>query len=65
MRSLRTNTEVSSIRTGTLEHACQRYDLGRNTMRKVAEDAGAVIKIGRCVRINFDRVDHYMETISK
>ena len=65
MRALSNYAADKGSRTGTLEHACQRYDLGKNTMRKVAEKAGAVIKIGRCYRVNFDRVDRYMEENSK
>ena len=53
------------MRTGRLEQACARYGLGRNTMRKVADDADAVIRIGKCYLINFSKVDDYMDSISE
>jgi hypothetical protein len=49
---------------GTIESACRRYGFGRNKMRKIASDAKAVIKIGRCVRVNYAAVDHYFEMLS-
>lgn len=52
MRSLIQNTEIEQ-KTGTLEQAGLRYGFGRNSIRKIANDAGAVIKIGKSVRINF------------
>lgn len=53
------------MRTGKIEQACMRYGLGRNTMRKVADDAQAVIRIGKCYLINFSKVDAYMDSISE
>ncbi len=55
----------SEIKTGRIEQACARYGLGRNTMRKVADDADAVIRIGKCYLINFSKVDDYMDSISE
>lgn len=64
MRKLETNGEIE-MRTGKIEDACARYRLGKNTMRKVAEDAGAVIRIGKRYLINFAKVDAYMDSISE
>ncbi len=44
-------------KSGTLEQAGMRYGFGRNSMRKIAEDAGAIIKIGKSVRVNFTILD--------
>lgn len=52
-------------KTGKLEQACMRYGLGRNTMRKVADEAGAVVRIGKCYLVNFSKVDAYMDKISE
>lgn len=52
------------IKTGKLEQGCMRYGLGKNTMRKVADDAGAVVRIGKCYLINFSKVDAYMDSLS-
>ncbi|MGN0250701.1 MAG: DUF6462 family protein [Oliverpabstia sp.] len=63
MRKLeRTEPEM---RTGKLEQACMRYGLGKNTMRKVADEAGAVVRIGKCYLVNFSKVDAYMDSISE
>lgn len=51
--------------TGKIEQACLRYGLGKNTMRKVAEDAEAIIRIGKCLLINYSKVDAYMDSLSE
>lgn len=43
----RLENSVAEAKTGTLECAGARYGFGRNKMRAIAEDAGAVIKIGK------------------
>lgn len=63
MKVLIKNTELDQ-KSGTLEQAGLRYGFGRNTMRKVAEDAGAIIKIGKCVRVNFSIMDKYLDSLS-
>lgn len=57
--------EISKMKTGKLDTACLRYDLGRNTMRRVASEAGAVVKLGKCYLINFTKVDAYMDEMAK
>ncbi len=54
-----------TIKTGRLEDACARYNFGRATMRKIAEDAGAVVRVGRCYRVNFTKVDEYLDAIAE
>ncbi len=56
---------IPEMRTGKIDQACLRYGLGRNTMRKVAEQAGAVVKFGKCYLVNFAKVDAYMDSISE
>ena len=51
-------------KTGRIEQACARYGVGRNTMRQIAEQAGAVVRIGRNYLINFRIVDEFMDSIS-
>lgn len=53
------------MRTGKIEQACLRYGLGKNTMRKVADDAGAVIRIGKCYLVDFAKVDSYMDSLAE
>lgn len=52
------------VKTGRIEQVCQRYGVGRNTMRQIAEDANAVIRIGRNYLIDFPKVDKYMDALS-
>ena len=63
MKSL-TRPNEHEVKTGTLDAACMRYGFGKNTMRKMAEEAGAVIKYGKCLRINFTRLDEFLDSIS-
>lgn len=63
MRNLIKNTDIEQ-KSGTLEQAGLRYGFGRNRMRTIAEDAGAVIKIGKSVRVNFTILDKYMDSLS-
>ncbi len=53
------------LKTGRIEQACARYGLGKNSMRTVAEEAKAVVRIGKCYLINFSKVDKYMDNMSK
>ena len=62
MRKRNTDT-VAEVKTGRIEQACARYNLGKNTMRKVADDAGAIIKIGTCVLVNFTKLDAYFDAL--
>ena len=63
MRALKKNNDIEQ-KSGTLEQAGMRYGFGRNSMRKVAEDAGAIIKIGKSVRVNFSIMDKYLDALS-
>lgn len=53
-----------NVKTVRIEAACARYGVGRNTMRKIAENAGADIHIGRNYLINISKVDKYMNDLS-
>lgn len=53
------------VKTGRIEQACKRYGIGKSSMRQVAEDAGAVIRVGKSYLINFTKVDAYMDSISE
>ena len=63
MRALAKNNDIEQ-KSGTLEQAGMRYGFGRNSMRKIEEDAGAIIKIGKSVRVNFTILDKYMDALS-
>lgn len=51
--------------SGNVETSCKRYDLGKNTMRKIGEDAHAIIRIGKNVYYYFPKIDKYLESISE
>lgn len=58
------NVGRDDAKTISLPEACARYGLGKNTMRRVAEDSNAVVRIGKRYLINRSRVDLYMDAIS-
>lgn len=64
MKMREKNLNSADAKTGGIEEACARYGLGKQSMRRVAEDAGAVIRIGKRYLINFTRVDRYMDALS-
>lgn len=64
LRKSKFENPLDTIKTGRIDEACARYGLGRNTMRRVAADAGAVIRIGTCVLFNFTKLDAYFDSIS-
>lgn len=65
MKSRLVRTELGiDVKTGRIEQACQRYGVGRNTMRQIAKDADAVVRIGRNYLIDFPKVDEYMDSLS-
>lgn len=63
MRALTKNNDITQ-KSGTLEQAGMRYGFGRNRMREIAAEAGAIIKIGKSVRVNFSILDKYMDSLS-
>lgn len=65
MRAREKSVTTADAKTGGIEEACARYGLGKQSMRKVAEDAGAVIRIGKRYLVNFVKVDRYMNSISE
>lgn len=47
----------------TLTQACQESNLGATTVRRIAEEAGAVRKIGRSYRIKKNVFLDYIEAV--
>ena len=41
----------------TVDQARARYNLGRGSIMKIGEEAGAIIRIGRSIRINVSLLD--------
>lgn len=65
MAEKRMTNEYVEMKMGRIEQACQRYGLGRTTMRAFAQDAGAIVKVGKCCLYNFSKLDAYVDYISE
>ena len=46
-----------------LQEVQARYNVGRVTARKLAEESGSIVKVGRCVLVDIERLDAYLETL--
>lgn len=46
----------------TVKQASERYKLGRTKLMQIAEDSGAIRRIGRIVRIDIPKMDKAIET---
>ena len=46
----------------TYEQASERYQLGRTSLIRIANECGAIRKIGRSVRLNLDVMDEAIES---
>lgn len=51
-------------RQGDILSACKRYSIGRHLLMKEAQAAGAIIRIGRRVIINYTILDRHFDTLS-
>lgn len=54
-----------SLVVGCIEEAQARYGYGKATIKNIAKEAGAVIRIGRTVRYNFSKIDAYINQLSE
>lgn len=63
MKALKINQTIEP-KVGTVDQAVMRYGFGKNTIRKIAEDAGSIIRIGKCVRVNFTILDRYFDELA-
>ena len=60
MRKLKTNTNSEKSIIGNGEMAQERYNLGASTIRKLADECDATLKIGKSVRYEFQKLDAYI-----
>ena len=49
------SAEISKL--ATVPQASDRYKISRKTLMKYAENAGAVVRFGKSVRINIEKMD--------
>ena len=61
MRALSVMDPTVEVKTGTVSQAKARYNIGRDSVIQLAEDAGAIVHIGRRVLINFTKLDQYID----
>ena len=56
----RTQAEVG-LKTIRVPEAQRRYGLGREGVKKIAKECGAVVRVGRSFLVNVERMDKFME----
>lgn len=61
----RTRHDSSTAELLTFPEVCQRYGLGLNTARNLAQKANAIVHIGRCTRVIKDRVDAHIRSLAE
>lgn len=64
MRARKIRESTGEVKAGRLDEACARYGLGQNTLRDLAREAGAVVRVGRVLLFNFTFLDDYIDRIS-
>lgn len=45
---------------GDIKDTMKYFNLGAATTRKIAKEAGAVMKIGRLTRYNYEKIENYI-----
>ena len=48
------------IRHLTYKQACERYNLGMNTVQKLARQGDALVKIGKSARVDVEKMDKFV-----
>ena len=61
MLESRFTNEVLREKYANCPQAMERYKISRKTLMKHANDAGAVIRFGKSVRIDIEKMDLYIE----
>ena len=57
MQALKTNNKGILI---TYKQACERYNLGMNTVMKLARQGEALVKIGKSARVDVEKMDSFV-----
>lgn len=53
------------VKLADVEQACARYGIGRNTMREIAEEAHAIVRVKRLWKVNLPVMDAYFDKITE
>lgn len=59
MNALKANNKNGVLLT--INQTCEKFNIGSTTVRKLAQEAGAIRRIGRIYRINSDILYNYIE----
>lgn len=52
----------NDVMYGDIKSACARYSLGLNSIRKLATQCNAVVKVGARTLYNFRRIDDFLDS---
>lgn len=64
MRAIHTRArEAEKARYGRVDDVVSRYSIGKSTARKIGQEAGAVVKIGRAALYDYQKIDKYLEQL--
>lgn len=63
--AVQNSVTAKEIKVGDLEYGCLRYSIGRNMMKNIAAECGAVIHIGRLWRFDVEKVDSYFANLTE
>ena len=64
MRARRKQTNTSGQHLLTYSEAAARYAVSQNTVKKMAENANAIVHFGRTARIIPSKLDVYLDEIA-
>lgn len=61
----RTRHDSSKAELLTLPEVCKLYAVGLNSARSLAQQANAIVHIGRCTRVIKERVDSHIKSLAE
>ena len=53
------------VKLADVDQACARYGVGRHTMREIAEEAHAIVRVKRLWKVNLPVMDAYFDKITE
>lgn len=62
--SLSRKRNLVEVKTGRISEVMQRYSLGRSSAKKIAYEAGAVIRIDGITLYDFEKIDNYLSQLA-
>ena len=65
MRARRTQSDTSKQHLLTYSEAAARYAVSQNTVKKMAENANAIVRFGRTARIIAPKLDDFLDEIAE